>query len=144
VRFRFARIGDEDTVPKERTNERSRERRVRKVEPGLDNRKRDSSDHVRERAGDTRVDTLRQTYGAGFAPGVRGDAHLKTVLDRAGSNSLSDYLKTAGESPVRRKGKEDRVDEKAPGIRYASDERFREAHRKTSALHAGLFRRLAE
>lgn len=31
-----------------------------------------------------------------------------------------------------------------PGIRYASDERFRAAQRKTSALHAGLFRRLAE
>ena len=32
----------------------------------------------------------------------------------------------------------------AAGIRYASDEQFQKAHRKTSALHAGLFRRLAK
>jgi hypothetical protein len=132
-------------VPKERTRERSGEGRGRKNgRPGLDSRKRDTSGHVREKRGDTRIDTLRQTYGDGFAPGVRGDAHLKTLLDRTGCNSLSDYLKTAGQSPVRRKGNEDCVDEKAPAARYASDERFREAHRKTSALHAGLFRRLAE
>jgi hypothetical protein len=29
-------------------------------------------------------------------------------------------------------------------VRTASDEQFRKAQRKTSALHAGLFRRLAE
>jgi hypothetical protein len=33
---------------------------------------------------------------------------------------------------------------KPSGTRTASDERFRKAHRKTSTLHAGLFRRLAE
>jgi hypothetical protein len=33
---------------------------------------------------------------------------------------------------------------KPAGVRYASDEQFKKAHRKTSALHAGLFRRLAE
>jgi hypothetical protein len=141
---RFARIGDEGAVPKDRTRERNREGRGRKDAPGLDHRKRDTSGHVREKRGDTRIDTLRQTYGEDFAPGLRGDAHLKTLLDRTGSSSLSDYLKTAGQSPARREEKEDRVDEKVPGIRYASDERFKEAHRKTSALHAGLFRRLAE
>jgi hypothetical protein len=31
-----------------------------------------------------------------------------------------------------------------PAIRYASDEKFEQAHRKTSTLHAGLFRRLAK
>jgi len=36
------------------------------------------------------------------------------------------------------------VDESGAGVRYASDERFKEAHRKTSKVHAGLFRRLAE
>jgi hypothetical protein len=41
-------------------------------------------------------------------------------------------------------GADDRVEQKSPGVRYASDRQFREAHRKTSALHAGLFRRLAE
>jgi len=34
--------------------------------------------------------------------------------------------------------------EETPEIRYAADERFKEAHRKTSTLHTGLFRRLAE
>ena len=75
---------------------------------------------------------------------IRGDAHLKTLLDRMGSNSLSDYLKTTRQSPVKGKGREDRVYEEASTMGYASDQRFREAHRKTSTLHAGLFRRLAE
>jgi hypothetical protein len=69
---------------------------------------------------------------------------LKTLLDRTGSNSLSDYLKTTGQSPVTGKDREDRVNDEASAIRYAAGERFREAHRKTSTLHAGLFRRLAE
>ena len=139
--LRFARIGNERTMPKERTRERQGRKDKR---PGLDNRARDSSGQIRERRGDTRIDTLRQTYGDSFAPGIRGDAHLKTLLERTGSNSLSDYLKTGGQSPVSGKDTEDRVNEKVPHIRYASDQRFGEAHRKTSTLHAGLFRRLAE
>jgi hypothetical protein len=128
-------------MPKERT----RERRGRKDKrSSLDNRVRDISGQIREKRGDTRIDTLRQTYGDSFAPGIRGDAHLKTLLDRTGSDSLSDYLKTTGQSPVSGKDREDRVIEEASNVRYASDQRFREAHRKTSALHAGLFRRLAE
>jgi hypothetical protein len=131
-------------VPKERIRERSRGSRRRDGGSGLDDRKRDTSGPVHEKGCDTRIDTLRQTYGDGFAPGVRGDTHLKTLLDRTGSRSLSEYLKTAGQSPVGRSGAEDLAGQKPSGIRYASDERFREAHRKTSALHAGLFRRLAE
>jgi len=125
--------------------ERIRERRGRKDRrPGLDNRERESSRQIRDKRGDTRVDTLRQTYGDTFAPGIRGDAHLKTLLDRTGSNSLSDYLKTTTQSPVKGKAREDRVYEEASTMGYTSDQRFREAHRKTSTLHAGLFRRLAE
>jgi hypothetical protein len=121
-----------------------RKERVRQVKrPSLDNRERDTEGQIREKPGNTRIDTLRRTYGDGFAPGIRGDAHLKTLLDRTGNNSLSDYLKTTGQSQASGNAK-DRVDEKASDIRYASDQRFREAHRKTSALHAGLFRRLAE
>ena len=33
---------------------------------------------------------------------------------------------------------------KPSGVRGASDEQFKKAQRKTSALHAGLFRRLGE
>jgi hypothetical protein len=138
--FRFARIGDERSMPKERTRERQGRKEKRS---GRDNR-RESRGPLREKRGDTRIDTLRQTYGDSFAPGIRGDAHLKTLLDRTGSSSLSDYLRTGGHSPVSGKVKGDRVIEKAPKIRYASNQRFEEAHRKTSTLHAGLFRRLAE
>jgi hypothetical protein len=132
-------------MPKERTRFPSKKGQERKdTRPGLDNRERDSNGQIREKRGDTRIDTLRQTYGDSFAPGIRGDAHLKTLLDRTGSGSLSDYLKTTGQSPVSGKDREDRVIGEASNVRYASDQRFKEAHRKTSALHAGLFRRLAE
>jgi hypothetical protein len=36
------------------------------------------------------------------------------------------------------------VNGKPSDIRFASDEQFKKAHRKTSALHGGLFRRLAK
>jgi len=32
-------------------------------------------------------------YGDDFAPGIRGDAKLSTLLDRTGADSLSDLLK---------------------------------------------------
>jgi hypothetical protein len=38
----------------------------------------------------------------------------------------------------------ERVNGRLSGVRTASDEQFKKAHRKTSTLHAGLFRRLAE
>ncbi len=46
-----------------------------------------------EKHGNTRVDTLRETYGEGFAAGIRGNAHLHTVLDRTGARSLSELVK---------------------------------------------------
>jgi hypothetical protein len=62
-------------------------------QPGLDGRHRDVDGRISEKHGNTRVDTLRETYGDGFAAGVRGDAHLRTVLDRSGAPSLRQYLK---------------------------------------------------
>lgn len=61
--------------------------------PGLDGRSMDQNGEIRRKNGNTRVDTLRDTYGPGFAPDVRGDMHLETLLDRAGAKSLSDYMK---------------------------------------------------
>ena len=54
--------------------------------------------------------------------------------------------KSETQPPVsfRQHGGETRVNGKSAEIRYASDEQFEKAHRKTSILHAGLFRRLAE
>lgn len=62
-------------------------------QPGLDGRHRDVDGRISEKHGNTRVDTLRKTYGDGFASGVRGDAHLRTVLDRSGPPSLNQFLK---------------------------------------------------
>ncbi len=62
-------------------------------QPGLDGRHRDADGRISEKHGNTRVDTLRETYGDSFAPGVRGDAHLSTVKDRAGVPSLSQLVK---------------------------------------------------
>jgi hypothetical protein len=61
--------------------------------PGLDDRCRDLDGETRRKRSDTRVDTLRGTYGSEFAGGVRGDMRLGTLLDGANVNSLSQYLK---------------------------------------------------
>lgn len=62
-------------------------------QPGLDGRHRDTDGTISRKHGNTRVDTLRGTYGDDFAAGRRGDMHLKTLLDQSGADSLSDYLK---------------------------------------------------
>ncbi len=59
----------------------------------LDNRSRDEDGEIRRKRGDTRVDTLRDTYGPDFASGYRGDTHLETLLEREGADSLSEYLR---------------------------------------------------
>lgn len=61
----------------------------------LDNRHRDQNGQIDRKHGNTRVDTLRQTYGPGFAPGVPGDTQLQNLLDRAGADSLSQYLRAS-------------------------------------------------
>lgn len=62
-------------------------------QPGLDDRHRDKSGQTREKNSNTRIDTLRETYGPDFAPNMRGDAHLGTLLDRSRCDTLSEYLK---------------------------------------------------
>lgn len=59
---------------------------------GLDGRSRDENGQIREKRGDTRIETLRKEYGPGFAPGVRSDAKLETLRDRTGK-SLSEIVK---------------------------------------------------
>ncbi len=58
---------------------------------GLDDRCRDNDGRIREKRGDTRVRTLRETYGQDFAPGFRSDAKLETVRERTG-RSLSELV----------------------------------------------------
>lgn len=61
--------------------------------PGLDNRCRDADGEIRHKRGDTLVGTLRQEYGPNFAPGVRSDMRLDTLLEQSGAESLTDYLR---------------------------------------------------
>lgn len=65
----------------------------KECKPGLDRRCRDQNGEIRHKNGSTRVDTLCETCGGGFAPGVRGDMKLDTLLDRSGAHSLSELLK---------------------------------------------------
>ena len=71
---------------------RSSERGARTRE-GLDERHRDVDGTIDRKRGDTRVDTLRKTYGESFGQEVRGDAKLNTLLERTGHDTLSDYLR---------------------------------------------------
>jgi hypothetical protein len=66
---------------------------TQQCERGLDDRCRDQDGQIRQKNGNTRVDTLRDTYGDDFAQGYRGDMHLRTLLDRTGAPSLSQYLR---------------------------------------------------
>jgi len=61
--------------------------------PGLDHRCRDGDGEIRRKNGNTRIDTLRQTYGEHFAPDARGDMKLDTLLERTGADSLSELLR---------------------------------------------------
>ncbi|WP_316395715.1 hypothetical protein [Bradyrhizobium sp. 33ap4] len=60
---------------------------------GLDDRCRDLDGEIRRKRGDTLIGTLRKTYGADFAPGVRSDMRLDTLRDRMGGASLSKIVK---------------------------------------------------
>jgi hypothetical protein len=62
-------------------------------EPGLDDRCRDGDGEIRRKRRDTLVGTLRREYGSDFAPRIRSDATLGTLLDRSGARSLSEYLR---------------------------------------------------
>jgi hypothetical protein len=63
-------------------------------QPGLDGRHRDDNGEIHRKMGNTRVDTLRETYGDDFASGRRGDLKLENLLKDTGARSLTDYLKT--------------------------------------------------
>jgi hypothetical protein len=49
---------------------------------GLDHRCRDQDREIRRKRGDTRIGTLRKTYGPDFASGVRSDMRLDALRDR--------------------------------------------------------------
>jgi hypothetical protein len=59
---------------------------------GLDDRCRDRDGEIRQKRGDTRVETLRGIYGPDFAQGVRSDTRLDTLRERTGK-SLTQMIK---------------------------------------------------
>ncbi len=61
-------------------------------QPGLDQRHRDKNGEIDRKHGNTLVSTLRQTYGAGFAPGIPGNAKLSDVLQQLDEPSLSQLV----------------------------------------------------
>jgi hypothetical protein len=63
-------------------------------QPGLDERHRDRDGRISQKHGNTRVSTLRDTYGDDFAKGFRSDMRLSTLLERTGAPSLTQYLKS--------------------------------------------------
>jgi len=62
-------------------------------QPGLDGRNRDNDGQIRAKNGNTRIGTLRETYGDEFAAGFRSDMKLDTLLDESGAPSLTQFLK---------------------------------------------------
>lgn len=68
----------------------------RNCHTGLDQRCRDESGAIRRKDGATLVGTLRDIYGDNFAPGVRSDMKLDTLLDQMGADSLTEVVKNRG------------------------------------------------
>jgi hypothetical protein len=60
---------------------------------GLDDRMRDKDGEIRKKRDDTKVGTLRDTYGSDFASDYRSDTKLRTILRDAGVGSLDQFLK---------------------------------------------------
>jgi hypothetical protein len=63
------------------------------TQPGLDHRHRDKDGEISRKHGNTKISTLRQTYGAHFAPGVDGNKTLAEVLQTVDEPSLSKLCK---------------------------------------------------
>jgi hypothetical protein len=64
---------------------------------GLDGRSRDDDGRIRAKNGATLVKRLRETYGPDFAPDVRADMKLDTLLDRNATTSLSQLRKRSAQ-----------------------------------------------
>ena len=69
-------------------------------QPGLDNRHRDKNGEIAKKHGNTLVSTLRQTYGAEFAPGRSGDEKLKDLLHDLDEPSLTHLIHDLRKSSI--------------------------------------------
>ena len=64
----------------------------KRLQPGLDGRHRDKNGQIDRKHGNTRIGTLRETYGDNFAADWRSDTKLSTLLRETGAASLRQYL----------------------------------------------------
>jgi len=62
-------------------------------QPGLDNRHRDKDGTIAKKHGNTLIQSLRETYGAGFAPDCDPDAQLSDCLEKIDGHSLSQLVR---------------------------------------------------
>ena len=62
-------------------------------EPGLDDRHRDGDGQIDRKHGNTKVDTLRETYGPNFGGDHNGNKQLENLLKEENVDSLSQLLK---------------------------------------------------
>jgi hypothetical protein len=62
-------------------------------QPGLDGRHRDEDGQIHQKMGNTKLGTLRQTYGDDLARGRRSDLKLENLLQETGAKSLTDFRK---------------------------------------------------
>lgn len=61
--------------------------------PGMKgNRARTNDGTLRQKRGDTHVQTIEEQYGRDF--GVRGDMHLSTLLEKHNVESLNDLIES--------------------------------------------------
>lgn len=87
--------GHRGSVKKAKKTKRFKKSMVAKksASPDLDDRHRDTTGRIDKKHGNTRIGTLRKTYGEHFAQGRRKDMMLKTLLDETGVDSLHAYLR---------------------------------------------------
>jgi hypothetical protein len=62
-------------------------------QPGLDGRHRDKDGEIHHKMGNTKIGTLRETYGDDFAKGRRSDMKLENLLKETGAESLTNFRK---------------------------------------------------
>jgi len=60
---------------------------------GLDGRHRDENGEIRQKNGNTRIETLRKTYGQDFASGHRSDMKLENLLKHENVGTLSELVR---------------------------------------------------
>jgi hypothetical protein len=65
----------------------------RECKIGLVKRCRNDDGAIRQKRSDTTVRSLRGIYGDDFAPGVRSNMQLGTLLNREGADSLREYVR---------------------------------------------------